>query len=151
MYVLVAVLSTWSTTVCLVSRLIFGVSRSLADRQSRELKTPTFFTTMASNSNQDYGVSSARWNDTEQGKKELAEVDSRGVSPSEHNVVATETLARKLSARQVQMIAIGGEYTMAYFLAVHSRSALTRKQVQLALVCSWARERVWLQVVRHLC
>ena len=62
---------------------------------------------MASHSNQDYGVSSARWHDTEQGKKELADVDLRGVSPSEHDI-ATETLARKLSARQVQMIAIGG-------------------------------------------
>jgi len=67
----------------------------------------------SSNSNTDYGVSSARWNDAEQGKKELAEVDSRGVSPSEHNVITSDTLARKLSARQVQMIAIGGEYTTA--------------------------------------
>ena len=96
----------------------------MADRQSRELKTPTFFTTMASNSNQDYGVSASGWDDTEQGKKELAEVDFRGVSPSEHNV-ATETLARKLSARQVQMIAIGGEYFMLYSRADHSSSALT--------------------------
>jgi amino acid permease len=64
---------------------------------------------MASHTNQDYEMSAARWNDNEQGKKELAEVDLRGVSPSEHNNVATETLARKLSARQVQMIAIGGE------------------------------------------
>jgi amino acid permease len=53
-------------------------------------------------------MSAARWNDDEQGKKELAEVDLRGITPSEHNAV-TETLARKLSARQVQMIAIGGE------------------------------------------
>ena len=66
---------------------------------------------MASNSNQDYGVSAARWDDSEQGKKELTEVDMRGVSPSEHGVV-TETLARKLSARQVQMIAIGGKYVV---------------------------------------
>ena len=84
---------------------------------------------MASHSNQDHEVSAARWNDSEQGKKELAEVDLRGVSPSEHNVM-TETLARKLSARQVQMIAIGGEFTTAYFLASHSRSALTMLQVQ---------------------
>jgi amino acid permease len=53
-------------------------------------------------------MSAARWNDDEQGKKELAEVDLRGITPSERNAV-TETLARKLSARQVQMIAIGGE------------------------------------------
>jgi amino acid permease len=79
---------------------------------------------MASHSNQDHEVSAARWNDSEQGKKDFAEVDMRGVSPSEHHV-ATETLARKLSARQVQMIAIGGEYTTACFLAMHSRSALT--------------------------
>ena len=105
---------------------------------------------MASHSNQDYEVSAARWNDSEQGNKELAEVDMRGVSPSEHNV-ATETLARKLSARQVQMIAIGGEYTKACFLAVHSRSVLTMLQVQSALVCSWERARVLPQVVQHLC
>ena len=79
---------------------------------------------MASHNNQDYGVSAAKWDDSEQGTKELAEVDMRGVSPSEHGV-ATETLARKLSARQVQMIAIGGKYTKAYFLTSDSRSALT--------------------------
>lgn len=67
---------------------------------------------MASHGNQDYGVSTARWNDSEQGKTEFAEVDMRGVPSSEHNV-ASETLARKLSARQVQMIAIGGEYSTA--------------------------------------
>lgn len=105
---------------------------------------------MASSSNQDYGVSAARWDDSEQGKKELTEVDMRGVSPSEHGV-ATETLARKLSARQVQMIAIGGEYTTAYLLTSYSRSALTMRQVQSALVCSWARERVLPQAVQHLC
>jgi amino acid permease len=81
---------------------------------------------MASSSNQDYGVAAARWDDSEQGKKELAEVDMRGVSPSEHNI-ASETLARKLSARQVQMIAIGGEYPTAYLLASNSRSALIMK------------------------
>jgi amino acid permease len=63
---------------------------------------------MASHNNRDYEMSAARWNDDEQGKKELAEVDLRGITPSERNAV-TETLARKLSARQVQMIAIGGE------------------------------------------
>lgn len=106
---------------------------------------------MASSSNQDYGVAAARWDDSEQGKKELAEVDMRGVSPSEHNIVS-ETLARKLSARQVQMIAIGGKYTNAYLLAyTHLGSTLTMPQVQSAQVCSWARERVLPQVVLHLC
>jgi amino acid permease len=105
---------------------------------------------MASHINQDHEVSAARWNDSEQGKKDFAEVDMRGVSPSEHNV-ATETLARKLSARQVQMIAIGGECTITYFLAIHSRPALTMEQVQSVLVCSWERERVLPRVVLHLC
>jgi len=48
-----------------------------------------------------------RWNDNEHGEKTFADVDLRGVSSPDQPVV-TETLARKLSARQVQMIAIGG-------------------------------------------
>jgi amino acid permease len=69
---------------------------------------------MSSHINQDHEAPpvSGRLNDNEEGRKELAEVDFRGVSPSEHHV-ATETLARKLSARQVQMIAIGGTYSIA--------------------------------------
>lgn len=51
---------------------------------------------------------SGGWEDSEQGKKELAEVGLSGIPSNEQGVV-TETLARKLSARQVQMIAIGGE------------------------------------------
>lgn len=48
------------------------------------------------------------WVDTENGEKEFAEIGTRGVSPAD--LQPGETLARKLSARQVQMIAIGGEY-----------------------------------------
>jgi amino acid permease len=67
---------------------------------------------MSSHINQDHEAPvSGRWTDNQEGRKELAEVDFRGVSPSEHHV-ATETLARKLSARQVQMIAIGGMYSI---------------------------------------
>jgi amino acid permease len=65
---------------------------------------------MASHDKQDHEAPvTGRWIDNEEGRKELAEIGLRGVSSSEHHV-ATETLARKLSARQVQMIAIGGEY-----------------------------------------
>jgi len=49
-----------------------------------------------------------RWNENEHGEKTFADVDLRGVSSSDPPAV-TETLARKLSARQVQMIAIGGQ------------------------------------------
>lgn len=101
------------------------VNRSIVGEESR-LKSRianVCFATMASHSNQDHEMA-PQWNDSEQGKKELADVDLRGVSPSEHNV-ATETLARKLSARQVQMIAIGGEYYMLYSHADHHRSVLT--------------------------
>jgi amino acid permease len=77
-----------------------------------EQKVPSAVFAMSSHINQDHEApSSGRWTDNEEGRKELAEVDFRGVSPSEHHV-ATETLARKLSARQVQMIAIGGTYSI---------------------------------------
>lgn len=46
------------------------------------------------------------WIDNERGSKEVAEV---GVASSEQFQASHETLARKLSARQVQMIAIGGK------------------------------------------
>ena len=63
---------------------------------------------MAVHANGDQNASvSGRWNDNEHGEKSLADVDLRGVSPGPPAV--TETLARKLSARQVQMIAIGVE------------------------------------------
>lgn len=56
--------------------------------------------------NTTHGATDAeRWNDNEQGQKEFAEVGMRGVSSSE-NHVAADNLARKLSARQVQMIAV---------------------------------------------
>lgn len=60
-----------------------------------------------------HATMSGRWEDNEQGKKELAEVGLNGVPSHEHGVV-TETLARKLSARQVQMIAIGGKYRESF-------------------------------------
>lgn len=78
---------------------------------------------MASHINQDHQAHA--WSDNEQGRKELAEVDQRGVSPSEHHV-ASDTLARKLSARQVQMIAIGGEYITVCLLDDRMGSTLTR-------------------------
>ena len=105
---------------------------------------------MASIINQDSEMSTARWNDNEQGKKDLAEVDLRGVSPSEHHV-ATETLARKLSARQVQMIAIGGECNTLYLLASHSLQTLILIQAPSVRVCSWAPERVLPLAVLHPC
>jgi amino acid permease len=109
---------------------LVSVNRSGVDKcsplEAKDVNVLPPPSTMASSSNQDYGVAAARWDDSEQGKKELAEVDMRGVSPSEHNIVS-ETLARKLSARQVQMIAIGGEYTTAYLLAIHSTSTLTKR------------------------
>jgi hypothetical protein len=78
-----------------------------------EQKVTSAVFAMSSHINQDHEApSDGRWTDNEEGRKELAEVDFRGVSPSEHHV-ATETLARKLSARQVQMIAIGGTYSIA--------------------------------------
>lgn len=49
-----------------------------------------------------------KWSDAEQGGKGFADVGTRDVPPSEQH--PGETLARKLSARQVQMIAIGGQY-----------------------------------------
>lgn len=46
------------------------------------------------------------WSDKERGSKEVAEV---GIASPEQFQASHETLARKLSARQVQMIAIGGK------------------------------------------
>jgi hypothetical protein len=107
---------------------------------------------MSSHINQDHEAPvSGRWTDNQEGRKELAEVDFRGVSPSEHHV-ATETLARKLSARQVQMIAIGGMYSIAFSrIDAPTRSTLTRHQVLSALDCFWERERVLPQAVLHRC
>jgi amino acid permease len=65
---------------------------------------------MAAHANGDQNASNAgRWNDNENGEKNFADVDLRGVSSADPPAV-TETLARKLSARQVQMIAIGGTW-----------------------------------------
>jgi amino acid permease len=62
---------------------------------------------MAAHANGDQHASNAgRWNDNENGEKYFADVDLRGVSSSDPPAV-TETLARKLSNRQVSMIAIG--------------------------------------------
>lgn len=70
--------------------------------------------TMAANANGDQDASVAgRWNDNEHGEKNFADVDLRGVSSSDPPAI-TETLARKLSGRQVQMIAIAGESCILY-------------------------------------
>jgi len=71
---------------------------------------------MAAYANGDQNASNAgRWNDNENGEKNFADVDLRGVSSSGPPVV-TETLARKLSSRQVSMIAIGGTIGTGLFL-----------------------------------
>jgi AAT family amino acid transporter len=69
---------------------------------------------MAVHANGDQNASvSGRWNDNEH--KSLADVDLRGVSSSDPPAI-TETLARKLSSRQVSMIAIGGTIGTGLFL-----------------------------------
>ena len=71
---------------------------------------------MAVHANGDQNASvSGRWNDNEHGEKSLADVDLRGVSSSDPPAI-TETLARKLSSRQVSMIAIGGTIGTGLFL-----------------------------------
>jgi AAT family amino acid transporter len=70
---------------------------------------------MAVHANGDQNASvSGRWNDNEHGEKTFADVDLRGVSPGPN--AFTENLARKLSSRQVSMIAIGGTIGTGLFL-----------------------------------
>jgi AAT family amino acid transporter len=70
---------------------------------------------MAAHANGDQNPSvPGRWNDNEHGEKTFADVDLRGVSPGPN--AFTENLARKLSSRQVSMIAIGGTIGTGLFL-----------------------------------
>jgi AAT family amino acid transporter len=72
---------------------------------------------MAARANGDQHASNAgRWNsDNENGEKNFADVDLRGVSSPDPPTI-TETLARKLSSRQVSMVAIGGTIGTGLFL-----------------------------------
>jgi amino acid permease len=90
--------------------------RQRRQRQRRQHSKQSQFANMAAHASGDQNASDAgRWNDNENGEKNFADVDLRGVSSPETPAV-TETLARKLSSRQVSMIAIGGTIGTGLFL-----------------------------------